>query len=107
MLDIPAILTQLAQRHTKTFMYQSQPLALERAFAFDGGLPIFVKRANLLADFLFGHKLEVALVNDPNAMTSERVSIMPEQSIFVLMMLLYDVLEEYMITTPGNEINLV
>ena len=97
MLDTPAILVRLANRHTKTFLYQSQVVPFERVFAF----------ANLLADFLFGRKLDVALVNDPDALTGERVSVMPEQSAFVLVMLLYDVVEEYMITTPGNEITLV
>ncbi len=107
MLDIPAILQRLASRHTKKFMYRNEELPLEKVFAMDGALPILVKRANLLADFLFGRKLDVAMVNDPEALTSERVNIMPEQSLFVLVMLLYDVVEEYVVTTTGNEINLV
>ncbi len=107
MMDISSILQRLANRHTKKFMYRNEALPLEKVFAMDGALPILVKRANLLADFLFGKKLDVAMVSDPDALTSERVNIMPEQSLFVLVMLLYDVVEEYVVTTTGSEINLV
>jgi hypothetical protein len=106
MLDLPAILTKLATRHSKEFVYRDEVISLEQVFALNGGLPILVKRANLLADFLFGRKLEVALVSDPAALTGERVNIMPEQSLFVLAMLLYDVLEELVVTTTGHQINL-
>src|ERR1700677_802070 len=99
MLDLPSILAKLAERHHKEFVYSDGVLPLEKVFALNGGLPILVKRANLLADFLFGHKLEVALVSDPEALTGERVSIMPTQSLFVLVMLLYDVLEELIVTS--------
>lgn len=106
MLDLPAVLTKLASRHNKEFVYRDEVLPLEQVFAFDGALSIFVKRANLLADFLFGRKLEVALVSDPIALTGERVNVMPEQSLFVLVMLLYDVLEELVVTTTGTQIQL-
>jgi hypothetical protein len=103
-MDIPAILTKLSSRHTKVFKYRDEVLPLERIFALDGGLPLIVKRANLLSDFLFARKLSVALVSDSATLTGERVSIMAEQSLFVLVMLLYDVVEEFVATTPGNEI---
>lgn len=104
MLDIPTVLMKLASRHNKEFVFRDEVLAPEQAFAFDGGLPVLVKRANLLADFLFGRKLDVALVSDPATITGERVSIMPEQSLFVLVMLLYDVLEELIVTNTGNQV---
>ncbi len=104
MFDIPAILVNLASRHSKEFVYRDQVLPLTDVFAFAGALPILVKRANLLADFLFGRKLDIALVADPSTLTGEKVSIMPEQSLFVLVMLLYDVLEELIVTNTGNQI---
>ncbi len=106
MFDIPSILVKLASRHSKTFSFRDATLTPERVFAFDGALPILVKRANLLADFLFGRKLSVSLVNDPETLTGERVNIMPEQSLFEFVMLLYDVVEEYMVTTSGPTITL-
>lgn len=104
MLDLSAILVKLAERHHKEFVYRDNVLSLEKVFALDGALPILVKRANLLADFLFGHKLEIALVSDPESLTGERVNIMPSQSLFVLVMLLYDVLEELVVTVTGTQV---
>lgn len=104
MLDIPAILLKLASRHNKEYLYRDAILPQEQIFAFDGALPILIKRANLLADFLFGRKLDVALISDPATLTGERVSIMPGQSLFVLVMLLYDVLEELIVTNTGDQI---
>lgn len=104
MFDIPAVLVKLAARHNKEFVYRDQALPLEEVFALEGALPLLVKRANLLADFLFGRKLDVALVSDPSTLTGEKVSIMPEQSLFVLVMLLYDVLEELVVTSTSNQI---
>ncbi len=106
MLDLSAILVKLAGRHSKEFVYRDQVLPVEKVFAVDGGLPILIKRANLLADFLFGRKLDVALVADPVALTGERANIMPEQSLFVLVMLLYDVLEELVVAATGSQIEL-
>jgi len=105
-MDIPAILTKLATRHKKEFVYRDEVLPLEEVFAFEGALPILIKRANLLTDFLFGRKLDVALVSDPSALTGEKVNIMPEQSLFVLVMILYDVLEELVVTSTGSQIQL-
>ncbi|MCX7122850.1 MAG: hypothetical protein NTV32_04150 [Gammaproteobacteria bacterium] len=106
MFDIPTVLVRLAARHSKSFVFRDETLPLERVFAIDGALPILVKRANLLADFLFGRKMSVALVNDPETLTGERVNIMAEQSLFEFVMLLHDVVEEYVVTTSGNVINL-
>jgi hypothetical protein len=106
MVDIPTVLVRLATRHSKSFVFRDETLPLERVFAFDGALPILVKRANLLMDFLFGRKLSVSLVSDPDTLTGERVNIMPEQSLFEFVMMLYDVVEEYIVTTTGNVINL-
>ncbi|MDF2940584.1 MAG: hypothetical protein K0R66_1226 [Gammaproteobacteria bacterium] len=103
-LDIPGILTELAARHNKTFMYRGAPLPLEKVFAYDGALYIFVHRANLLSDFLFGESLQTSTVDAPNALSGEKVVVSPNQSSFELLMLLYDVLEELVVTSGGNEI---
>ncbi|MDF2529144.1 MAG: hypothetical protein K0Q57_24 [Gammaproteobacteria bacterium] len=103
-LDIPGVLTDLASRHNKTFIYQGKPLPLEKVFAYDGALHIFVHRANLLSDFLFGESLQTSTVDDPNALTGERIVVSQNQRSFELLMLLYDVLEELVVTSSGNEI---
>lgn len=105
MIDIPVVLTKLAQKHaSKRFLFRNEALPLEQVFAIDGALSILVKRANQLSDFLFAKKLDVALVSDPSTLTGERVNIMPEQSLFVLVMLLYDVVEEAVVNAKGDEI---
>lgn len=93
-LDISKILLKLAEQRDKTFIYQGQPISLEQVFSMSGGLPILAKRANLLADFLFGESLKVYYRDDPESLTGERLEIDPEQHAFVLLMLLFDVVEE-------------
>jgi len=99
--DVAKILTELAKKHQKKFLYQDKELPLEQVFALDGALFILVKRANLLADFLFREQLKTSLIDDPNALAGQRVVINKDQQSFVMIMLLYDVLEE-MITNAGD-----
>lgn len=103
-LDIPYILARLSQRHHKKFIYQGQELPPERVFAFDGALFVFVRRANQLADFLFGRKLMLSVVPDPDALSGEKVVIQAEESAFLVVLMLYDVLEEMVIAATGDEI---
>lgn len=103
-LDVPGILVELASRHTKTFMYRGKALSLDKVFAYDGALHVFIHRANLLSDFLFGESLQTSEIDDPNALSGQRVVISPNQRAFELVMLLYDVLEELVVTSGGNEI---
>ncbi|MDO8953899.1 MAG: hypothetical protein Q7V63_03525 [Gammaproteobacteria bacterium] len=103
-LDIPGVLVELAARHNKTFMYRGEALPLDKVFAYDGALHVFVHRANLLSDFLFGESLQTSEVDDPNALSGQKLIVAPTQRSFELLMLLYDVLEELVVTSSGNEI---
>jgi len=103
-LDVPTILIKLAQRHNKKFIYQGQVLTLEKVFDWSGALFVFVKRANMLAEFLFGRKLMLSIVPDHEALCGEKVVMQAEESAFIVVMLLYDVLEEMAITASGEEI---
>lgn len=105
-IDIPVVLSKLAARRDKTFQYRNKDLSLDEVFSVSGGLPILVKKANLLADFLFGRKLQVSFVTEPGSLTGEKVVILPEQSAFMLVMLLYDVVEELMVAATGKVVNL-
>ncbi len=81
-LDLSKILLKLAEQRDKTFVYQGNPIALEEVFSMSGGLPILAKRANLLADFLFGESLKVYYRDDPESLTGERLEIDPDLSRF-------------------------
>jgi hypothetical protein len=105
-IDIPSVLAKLAARRDKTFQYRNKDLTLEEVFAFSGALPILVRKANLLADFLFGRKLQVSFVTEPGSLTGEKIVVLPEQSAFILVMLLHDVVEELVIATTGKVIAL-
>lgn len=105
-IDIPAVLARLTGKRDKTFQYRNKDLTLEEVFSFTGALPLLIKKANLLADFLFGRKLQVSFVTEPGSLTGERVVILPEQSSFVLVMLLYDVVEELIAATTGKVVTL-
>ena len=58
----------------------------------------------MLADFLFGQKLQVSMMPDEHALNGERVNIDPKQQSFVLVMLLYDVLEEFVVNAGDGDI---
>ena len=105
-IDIPLVLAKLAAKREKTFQYRNKDLTLEEVFSFTGGLPILVRKANLLSDFLFGRKLYVSFVTEPGSLTGEKVVILPEQSAFMLVMLLYDVTEELIVSTNAKIVNL-
>jgi hypothetical protein len=62
------------------------------------------KRANLLSDFLFAKPLEVSYPSDPAAMTGEKLVVSPGQHSFVLVMLLYDVIEEMVINAGQGDV---
>lgn len=101
-LDVSAVLTKLASSHRKKMMYRGKEITLEQTFALDGALPVLVKKANLLHDFLFGSKLQTTLKTDPNSLTGEVVIIPPTESSITLLMMLYDVFEE-MVVAAGKK----
>jgi hypothetical protein len=105
-MNISKILERLAEQHKKKIMHKNQEITLEKAFALDGGLPILVRRANLLYDFLFGEKLQVSFRTEPGALAGESMVINPGQQSFVLVMMLYDVFEELVVNAGKGNITL-
>ena len=104
MLDFQKVMTDLGRRTRKKFIYNKTEITPEVVFSFTGALPLFVRRAGLLSDFLFGEGLKVQFKSDPNALTGERVDIAENQSSFVLIMLLYDVLEEMVVNSGSGDV---
>lgn len=105
-LDIEHILQRLGQKYTKSFVYNDNPISVEQLFSLDGGLPILARKANSLSDFLFNGPTMASFVPDDNALTGERLSIDDEQHIFVLLMLLYDVVEELVDNAKGDKVKI-
>ena len=68
------------------------------------GRPVFVRRAQMLADFLFGRKLMLSIVPDENALSGEKVVVQPEESSFLVVMMLFDVFEEMAVAATGDKI---
>jgi hypothetical protein len=104
MLDFQKVMTDLGRKTRKKFMYNKTEIPVEQVFSFKGGLPLLVRRAGLLHDFLFGEGLKVTFKPDVDALTGERVEISDKQSSFVLIMLLYDVLEEMVVNSGKGDI---
>lgn len=103
-MEFAKVLQELAERHQRAFLYQNEPVPFDRLFSQDGTLSIFVRRADLLADFLFGEKLKVSYQSDPGTLTGEQVIISPQQKLFELVMLLYDVLEEFIVNAGNGDV---
>ena len=103
-LEVEKIFTALAQKRKKNFIYQGKEVPIEEVFTARGALPLIMRRANLLCDFLFGEPLYISYRDDPEALTGERIEISEKQNAFVLVMLLYDVLEELAVTAADGDI---
>lgn len=104
-MEVTRVLTELARRHqNRKFLFQDQEVAIEQLFKPEGCLSIFARRANMLCDFLFGEKLQLSFKSDPGSLTGEKVEILPTQKLFVLVMILYDVLEEMVVNAGGGDV---
>ncbi|PCI37977.1 MAG: hypothetical protein COB50_03005 [Thiotrichales bacterium] len=97
MIDISHIMQKLAQTYDREFTYRGDTIPIEKLFAKDGALPIFVRKAQVLNDFLFSETLSVSFLDDPDSLTGEIVEMRPDQKPFVMIMMLYDVFEEYVV----------
>lgn len=103
-LDIPYILNDLAQKHTKKFMYQGKEVERDQWFSPTGTLPVLVRKAGLLCDFLFAEPLHVSYTSNPDALTGEELVISDRQHLFTLVMLLYDVVEELVVNAGDGDV---
>ena len=103
-LDIEHILQSLGKKYTNRFMYNDKPMPIEQLFSLKGGLPMLARRANTLSDFLFNGPTMATFVADDEALTGERLSIDDEEHVFLLLMLLYDVVEEMVANSSGGDV---
>lgn len=103
-LDIPQILHDLTAKHDRKYTYQEKEITLEQVFAYDGCLPVLVRRANTLCDFLFGEQLNVSLQSDSDALSGEKVIINNEQHTFMFIMIIHDTLEELIVSAGSGDI---
>ena len=106
-LDICHILNTLISKRNKTFLYQGKPLELKKVFDMSGGMPILMRKVNLLSDFLFGRSLQCSYVDDAGALTGERLVIAEDENIFIVIMMLYDIVEEmFVMAGTADQVNL-
>lgn len=103
-LDIPLILGELLKKHHKKFVYQGREVPHEQLFVPNGALPVLVRKAGLLCDFLFAESLHVNYNSSPDALTGEVVVIADRQHMFTLVMLLYDVVEELIVNAGDGDV---
>lgn len=105
-LNYEHILTELLSHHQRKFTYQGQEVPFDKLFSPTGALPVLVRKAGLLADFLFGESLHVNYKTHPTSMTGEEVIVSDQQHAFTLVMLLYDVVEELIINAGDGDVAL-
>lgn len=103
-LDVEKILKELLSSKRRKFTYQGKEIPADLLFSRVGALPIFVRKAGLLCDFLFGEPLHVSYVSNPKALTGEEVVISDRQHPFTLVMLLYDTVEELMVNAGDGDV---
>lgn len=103
-LNYERILTELLSHHQRKFTYQGQEVPFDKLFSPTGALPVLVRKAGLLSDFLFGESLHVNYKTQPNSLTGEEVVIADAQHAFTLVMLLYDTVEELIINAGDGDV---
>lgn len=102
-LDITKVMVYVAKKTNKKFSYKGKQYPIEKLFALDGVLPILARKASSLSDFLFNKSFEVNYVDDPQSLTGEVLKVSDRENRFMLLMVMYDVLEE-MIANQKKEI---
>jgi len=105
-LDIPKILYHLTEKHDRKFSYQGNDVTLETVCAYDGCLPVLVRRANTLCDFLFGTQLNISFQSDSKAISGERLEINESQHTFMFIMLIHDTLEELIVSAGDGDVEI-
>jgi len=105
-LDVERILKELMGDRRHKFTYQGKEVPLNNLFSKTGALPILVRKAGLLCDFLFGEPLHVNYINNSKSLTGEEVVILDKQHPFTLVMLLYDTVEELIINAGDGDVAL-
>ena len=103
-LDIPKILHDLTEKQDRKFTYQDNEVSLQQVCAYDGCLPVLVRRANTLCDFLFGSQLNVSFHSDAEALSGERVEVNEAQHTFMFIMLIHDTIEELIVSTGSGDV---
>ena len=102
-LDVAKVMLYVSKKINKKFTYQGKEYPLERLFALDGILPVLARKASSLSDFLFNRSLDVNYVDAPDGLTGEALKISDRENAFIVIMLIYDSLEE-IISTQNKDI---
>ena len=72
-------------------------------FALDGVLPVLARKASTLSDFLFNRSLDINYVDAPDGLTGESLKVSDRENSFIVIMLIYDSLEE-IISTQNKDV---
>ena len=102
-LDITKIMIYVAEKTNKEFTYQGKSYPLEKLFALNGVLPLLARKASSLSEFLFNKGFDVNYIDDPDSFSGECLKISSRENMFMLIMVMYDVLEE-MISTQNKDV---
>ena len=105
-LDIAKVMLYVSKKINKKFTYQGKEYPLEKLFALDGVLPILARKASSLSEFLFNKSLDVNYVDAPNGLTGEALKVSERENSFIVIMLIYDSLEEIISTQNKDVIDL-
>ena len=105
-LDIAKVMLYVSKKINKKFTYQGKEYPLDKLFALDGVLPILARKASSLSEFLFNKSLDVNYVDAPNGLTGEALKVSERENSFIVIMLIYDSLEEIISTQNKDVIDL-
>ena len=102
-LDLAQVMLFVSKKINRKFTYQGKDYPLERLFALDGVLPILARKASSLSEFLFNRSLDINYVDAPEGLTGEALKLSDRENAFLVIMLIYDSLEE-IVSTQNKDI---
>ncbi len=102
-LDIAQVMLSVSKKTGKQFTFKGKKYPPERLFAMDGALPTLARKASSLSDFLFNRSLNLNYVDAPDGISGEMLKVSAHENTFIVLMLIYDALEE-MISNQNKDV---
>lgn len=93
-LDIAKVMLSVSKKTGKKFTFKGKEYPPESLFTLDGALPALARKASALSDFLFNRSLNVNYVDAADSISGEKLKVSSEENTFIVLMLIYDALEE-------------
>ena len=107
MNKVNIILEKLSNDLLLSYQYKGKSISVGEVFSPDGLFLLVLEKANKICHYVFEYKVNIETVNSQNSMTGKIAKIEDSiDSIFVLTMILFDILNNWAAESHDNIVNL-